>query len=181
MKRGVSSIEYLFLIAVALVIVLFVIHQLVVMTSDYTDVMETISTEIAQELANQSCNGTSKIVIYYVHYDAKGNDNYPWNLNDEYIVIANLGCKDEELSGWKLVDEKKHTYTFPSGVIVKAGKTVTVHTGSGTDTDTDLYWGSSWGAVWDNDGDTAYLYDASENLVDSCSWTGKEGGAVSCH
>ncbi|NJE46503.1 hypothetical protein E3E35_03545 [Thermococcus sp. GR7] len=178
MKRGVSSIEYLFLIAVALVIVLFVIHQLVVMTSDYTDVMETISTEIAQELANQSCNGTSKIVIYYVHYDAMGWDHS--NLNDEYVVIANLGCLDENLGEWRLMDEKGHTYIFPSGFILKAGKTVTVHTGSGTDTDTDLYWGEKR-AVWNNDGDTAYLYDASGNLVDSCSWTGKEGGAVSCH
>ncbi|WP_240910587.1 lamin tail domain-containing protein [Thermococcus sp. GR6] len=178
MKRGVSSIEYLFLIAAALVIVLFVGHQLATMTSDYAAVIDDISDEIARGLTNQSCNGTSEIVIYYVHYDAGGIDH--WNLNDEYVVIANLGCKDEELSGWKLVDEKEHTYIFPSGFILKAGKTVTVHTGSGTDTDTDLYWGEKR-AVWNNNGDTAYLYDASGNLVDSCSWTGKEGGAVSCH
>lgn len=96
------------------------------------------------------------------------------------LISNGTSEKDEDLSGWKLVDEKKHTYSLPDGFILKAGKTVTVHTGSGTDTDTDLYWGRKW-AVWNNDGDTAYLYDASGNLVDSCSWTGEEWGAVSCH
>ncbi len=177
-KRRASSIEYLFLIAVSLVIVLYVIHQVTVTTSDYTTIMRGISSELTKELTNQSCNEGSKVVIYYVHYDARGWD--PLNLNDEYVIIANLGCRDQGLGGWKLMDKKGHTYVFPSWFVLKAGKTVTVHTGSGKDTYTDLYWGRKW-PVWNNRGDTAYLYDSKGNLVDSCSWTRKDGGAINCH
>ena len=36
---------------------------------------------------------------------------------------------------------KKHTYTFASGLSIKAGATVTVYTGSGTNSATKRYWG----------------------------------------
>ncbi|NJE03274.1 lamin tail domain-containing protein [Thermococcus sp. MV11] len=117
----------------------------------------------------------------YVHYDAGGPDvNDREVLNSEYVVIENRGCEAVNLRGWQLMDEVNHVYVFPS-ITLESGASVKVHTGYGTDTDTDLYWGRRWGAVWNNDGDTAYLYDGSGNLVDSCSWTGDEGGAVSCH
>jgi len=109
---------------------------------------------------------SSNVVISYVHYDAEGNDNE--NLNDEYVVIRNEGNVDVDLIGWKLKDEANHVFTFPSFTL-KPGATVTVHTGSGTNTQTDLYWGKDR-AVWNNDHDTAYLYDSSMNLIDQESW-----------
>ncbi|WP_321420897.1 lamin tail domain-containing protein [uncultured Methanomethylovorans sp.] len=45
-----------------------------------------------------------------------------------------------------------------------AKSTVTIYTGKGTKTATKLYWGSSW-YVWNNDGDTAYLYNSQSKLV----------------
>ncbi|WP_461862693.1 lamin tail domain-containing protein [Thermococcus sp.] len=155
MKRGQSSLEYLFMIAVALVMVAVVVHHLAGITS--------------------SIPGSSGVVISYVDYDPPGDD-----VEGEYVVIENEGLSDVDLTGWQLRDEANHAYTFPTGFILKAGASVRVHTGEGTDTDTDLYWGRKQ-AVWNNNGDTAYLYNAEGKLVDKCSWTGDEGGAVTCH
>ena len=108
----------------------------------------------------------SNVIISLCHYDAEGNDNY--NLNDEYIVIENRGSGAISLTAWTLKDEVGHSFTFPSFTL-EAGATVTVHTGSGSNTQTNLYWGSG-AAVWNNDHDTAYLYDSEMNLKDTKSW-----------
>lgn len=174
--RRQGSIEYIIIGIVALVIILIVYHYVVGVSSNYDDLFSEFSSEISREIGKQFCDDNSKIVIYYVHYDAEGND---WlNLNDEYVIIANLGCKEENLLGWQLKDEAGHIYVFPEFVL-KGGKLVTVHTGSGTNSDTDLYWGQKF-PVWNNNGDTAYLYASNGTLVDSCSWTGTEGGGISC-
>jgi hypothetical protein len=49
------------------------------------------------------------------------------------------------------------------------GEYVTIHTGKGTNTRTDLYWGRS-GYVWGDDSDTAYLYKAAGALADRCHY-----------
>lgn len=87
------------------------------------------------------------------------------NLKDEWVKIRNTGSSSASLSGWKMVDEgNKHTYTFGSFTL-SPGSTVTLYTGKGTNTATDLYWGSG-SPIWNNDGDVASLYDASGRLVD---------------
>ncbi|OYT32961.1 nuclease [Archaeoglobales archaeon ex4484_92] len=106
------------------------------------------------------------VLIAYVNYDAPGNDNY--NPNGEYVVIRNYGADPVNLIGWKLRDEAGHTYIFPDYTL-ESGGTVYVHSGKGTDSDGRLYWGSSH-AIWNNGGDTAYLYDSTGKLVDSYSW-----------
>ena len=73
------------------------------------------------------------------------------------------------MSGWTLSDAAGYAYDFPSGFTLDAGATVTVHTGSGTDTSTDLYWGYA-SAVWNNAGDTATLTDDAGNTVDAYSY-----------
>jgi len=57
-----------------------------------------------------------------------------------------------------------YAYTFPGGFTLDPGETVTVYTGSGTDTDSELYWGSGR-AVWNNGGDTIIVTNANENVV----------------
>ncbi len=81
-------------------------------------------------------------------------------LADEVLVVANDGGP-VDLAGWTLRDETGHLYTFPTLKLVKS-VTVSLHTTSGTDSVTDLYWGQS-GAVWAS-GKTALLSDASGNL-----------------
>jgi len=88
------------------------------------------------------------------------------NLKDEWVKIRNTGSSSVSLSGWKMVDDgNKHTYTFGSFTL-SPGSTVVLHTGKGTNTATDLYWGSG-SPIWNNDGDVASLYDASGRLVDT--------------
>jgi len=99
-------------------------------------------------------------------FDAPGNDHD--NLNQEYVCFTNWGGSPQNITNWKVRDVANHTYTFPTFVLA-AGASLTLHTGSGTNTATDLYWGSG-SAIWNNDGDTVYLYDSAWNLVDSYSY-----------
>ncbi|MEL7665454.1 MAG: lamin tail domain-containing protein [Methanosarcina mazei] len=86
------------------------------------------------------------------------------NLEDEWIKISNTGSSPVSLSGWKIEDEgNKHAYTFPFYTL-NAGSTVTVFTGKGTNSATELYWQLD-DPILNNDGDTAYLYDDSGELV----------------
>jgi len=85
------------------------------------------------------------------------------NLNGEWVEISNQGESDENLAGWKLEDRQNHTYTFPD-FILKAGAAARIHTGIGRDTSEDLYWNRNT-AIWNNDGDTATLKDASGDIV----------------
>nr|WP_305794484.1 lamin tail domain-containing protein [Halomarina rubra] len=110
------------------------------------------------------------VTVATVNYDAAGNDGS--NLNDEYVVLDNTGTASADLTGWTLSDAADHVYTFPTFTL-DAGATVTVHTGSGSDTATDLYWGNG-SPLWNNGGDTATLSDASGAVVDE--YTYPDGG-----
>ncbi|AGK61395.1 hypothetical protein Asulf_01408 [Archaeoglobus sulfaticallidus PM70-1] len=120
-------------------------------------------------LATATPSGAISIEIVEVHYDAGGPDVDDRDmLNDEYIVIVNSGSISINLEGWRLRDEAGFTYTF-SNVALDAGGTVTVHTGIGGDYDGHLHWNRK-SPVWNNDHDTAYLYNAEGELVDKYSW-----------
>jgi hypothetical protein len=104
-------------------------------------------------------------------FDAPGPDND--NLNEEYVCLENPSCGSipaDFLSGSQLKDAANNTYTFPDFTLPGYG-TVKVHTGCGTNTLTDLYWCSA-SEIWDNDGDTVYLYWTNGNLLDSYTYGG---------
>jgi competence protein ComEC len=67
------------------------------------------------------------------------------------------------MTGWTVEDEAGKTYTFPSGYTLTSGGEVRLHTGSGTDSSTDLYWNRG-SAVWNNSGDTVSLYEDDDTL-----------------
>ena len=82
------------------------------------------------------------------------------DVKGETVTITNAGPSSVSLSGWKLTDEgAKHAYIFP-GTMLPPGGSVKVASGSATG---DIKWTSA--SVWNNDGDTAYLYDAAGSLV----------------
>jgi beta-lactamase superfamily II metal-dependent hydrolase len=86
------------------------------------------------------------------------------NLQDEWVQISNTGYSPVSLKGWEIEDEgNKHNYTFQSYTL-NAGTTVTVFTGKGTNSATELYWQLD-DPIWNNNGDTAYLYDDSGKLI----------------
>ena len=95
-------------------------------------------------------------------FNAPGNDNQ--NKEGEWVCFANVGDGAADMSGWTLRDEYGWTYVFP-GFVLPPGGTVRVVTGCGANTADTLFWCKGGTAVWNNDGDTVYLYDAGGNLV----------------
>ncbi|RDI72373.1 lamin tail domain-containing protein [Halopelagius longus] len=104
----------------------------------------------------------AEISLAEVNADAAGDESE--NLDDEYVVFENTGDSAADLSGWTVEDGAGHTYAFPDGFTLDAGESVTLRTGAGDDTETDLYWGSQR-PVWNNGGDTVTVTDASGTVV----------------
>ncbi len=106
----------------------------------------------AEKHSSEVGGGTdSTISIATIHEDGA-------TLNDEYVDFENTGSSDRDLTGWTVEDDAGHTYAFPDGFTLAAGATVRLHSGDGTDSSTDLYWGGSY--IWNNSGDTVFLFEA---------------------
>jgi competence protein ComEC len=105
---------------------------------------------------------SGSLAISEIHADAAGDERD--NLNDEYLVFENMGAQAIDIGGWTVSDESGHEYTVPDGVTVESGDQVTLHTGGGSNTATDLYWGSE-SPIWNNGGDTVTVRDSSSAIV----------------
>jgi competence protein ComEC len=116
-----------------------------------------------------SDDGTASLTVARVHADAADHDGE--NLNDEYLVFRNVGEEPLDLSGWTVADEAGHTYRFPDGTTLAPGKTLTLHTGSGTDGDGHYYWGSGR-PVWNNGGDTVFVRTDEGTIVLEVTYDG---------
>ncbi|MBU7021113.1 MAG: lamin tail domain-containing protein [Theionarchaea archaeon] len=108
------------------------------------------------------------VVICQVQFDPEGDDNA--DLNKEWVKVCNNSDTDVDLSGWTLENDVGGLFEFPQGFVIKAGSFVFVYTGSGTNSDVALYWGSPV-ERWNNSGDTAVLRDAEGNVMDEYEWT----------
>jgi len=105
------------------------------------------------------------IGILYFHWNAEGDDCV--NLNDEYIVLKNNCPEPIDMTGWLVQDEGTNTYNF-SDFILTGNFNVTLYTGSGINSKTELYWnnkGNKCNAIWNNDRDSFFLRDKQRNLV----------------
>mgnify|MGYP000091380754 FL=1 len=131
-------------------------------SSPRTDTPVATDTPVVTDGGTPTENTSGDLVIDRVRADAAGDDRD--NLNDEFVVFRNAGAEPLEIGGWTVADEADHTYTVPDGFTLDPGTTVTLHTGSGTDTDTDLYWGSGR-PIWNNGGDTVTVTDADNDTV----------------
>ena len=107
-------------------------------------------------------SGDGELAVAIINADAEGDDRE--NLNDEYVIFRNDGDSSLELTGWTVSDEAGKTYQIPDGFTLDPGATVTLHTGSGTDAKTDLYWDAGR-PVWNNDGDTVTVTTSEGEVV----------------
>ena len=83
------------------------------------------------------------------HYDATGDDDN--NLNDEYITFKNVSDKAVDMTGYYVGDYAgRRISSFPDGFVAQPQAQVTIHSGQGTNSDTDFYVGGSYGEIWDN-------------------------------
>jgi competence protein ComEC len=85
----------------------------------------------------------------------------------EYVCFRSYDWRSINMTGWLVKDRVGVRYTFP-GFALSPGAVVTVHSGQGHNTATDLYTGTS--LIWNNDHDTVYLCDASGNEVDTYNY-----------
>ena len=102
----------------------------------------------------------SPVEISNLHPNAEGDDNF--NLNDEWVEFRVLVAGT--LRGYSVEDDSGHRYNFPDRIF-EGGQLFKLHTGSGSDTQTDLYWGMTGSAVWNNGGDTVKVLDAQGHIV----------------
>ena len=94
--------------------------------------------------------------------DAPGNDHQ--NPNGEYVTIESIASESLAISGWQLCDRANHCFRFPDGAVLEAGGRIVIHTGTGQPDGIRYYMGRRQ-AVWNNDGDTATLFDGSGTIV----------------
>jgi micrococcal nuclease len=104
---------------------------------------------------HDSIDGAFCVWVYDIRKDPKGRDED--NLNGEYVVLRNSCNRTQQLTGWILSAERGN-YTFPL-FSLDAKRTVTIHSGSGGDNATDLYWGSAK-PVWKNEHDTLLAFNS---------------------
>ncbi len=130
-------------------------------------------------LAPSAQAATSPIQFGLIYYNSPGKDTRTnASLNAEYVTIKNTSTATRSLTGWTLRDAAHHVYTFGS-FRLGGGKSVRVHTGSGTNTSTNRYWGHK-AYIWNNTGDKAYLRNASGVQQDYCAWSGSSHSSKNC-
>jgi micrococcal nuclease len=109
---------------------------------------------------------SSPLKITTVHVNAAGDDRR--NPNGEYVRICNVSDKPLGLQGFSIQDAERHRYAFSSGVL-EPGYTALLVSGKGQNTTRRgqliFYWGL--GPIWNNDEDTASLFDPEEKLIDT--------------
>ncbi|MBS3777759.1 MAG: lamin tail domain-containing protein [Candidatus Thermoplasmatota archaeon] len=115
-----------------------------------------------------NCSESQSVLrISEVHYDAYGNDKY--NLNDEYIVLENDNEKPLNLTGWNIRDNHGNQFIFPNGYLLQSKTSITIYTGSGSNQTNVLYWHHQT-PVWNNDGDTVFIYNEKNEIIETYSW-----------
>jgi len=89
----------------------------------------------------------------------------------EYVRLANQGTAAQDMGGWSVSGSKgDERYVFPGGYVLAAGAGVRLHSGTGgiDAPPADIYWTTK--NVWNNDGETVYLWNAQSAQVDSYTY-----------
>jgi hypothetical protein len=130
-------------------------------------------------LSAPQANAASSIQFRRIQYDSPGSDNRTnASLNAEYVVLKNVTTRNISITNWTVRDAANHVYKFGTFTL-GAGKSVTLHTGKGTNSSTHRYWGSG-NYVWNNTGDTATLKTPSGTTAYTCKWTSVGSGYKNC-
>ncbi len=90
------------------------------------------------------------------------------DLNAEFIRFTNMCDSSVKLDGWSLDTKYDQTFQFPTGATVDPYETMTVHSGSGTDTPTEMHWGrTEW--LLNSIDDSISIRDSIGDLIDQQS------------
>lgn len=114
----------------------------------------------------ESAGGASEeeigFVLDEIHENTTGLDMDTESA--EYLVFENTGDRPLDLSGWTVENEAGRTYRFPEGFVAEPGDRITLHSGHGEDTESELHWGSDE-AVWEESGDTVTVRTKSGRVM----------------
>jgi hypothetical protein len=110
-----------------------------------------------------------RIQISEIYYNSPGPDNGSnTSLNGEWVQLYNSSSGAVNMTHWTVNDAAGHVFRFAT-YSLGAHSYVKIHTGKGSRTQADRYWGLSW-YVWNNTGDTATLKDNNGHVIDRCSY-----------
>jgi Lamin Tail Domain len=113
---------------------------------------------------------SSPIHIHEIYYNSPGKDTGTnASLNAEWVQLHNSSAHRVTLTHWTLRDRAGHLYKFGT-YRLKAHGYVKIHTGKGSNTQTNRYWGHSW-YIWNNNGDRATLKNANGTVIDRCAYS----------
>ena len=85
----------------------------------------------------------------------------PGTLSAEQVILTNLSGQ-VNMAGWTMTDGEGNKFTFPNLTLLSNGE-VTVHSGKGTNSPTNLYWDQAE-SRWSK-GKVAYLRDPAGKLI----------------
>ena len=123
-------------------------------------------------------SASAAVKIARIYFDSPRSEHRSnSSLNAEWIRLRNIGSRAVSLRGWTIQDRSRNVFRFRT-YRLRAGKTVTVHTGRGMNRAGHLHWGRR-SYIWNNNGDTATLRRPSGTLVDRCRYGGA-GRSVTC-
>ena len=84
----------------------------------------------------------------------------PESIGDgEYVELENQGDESYELENWRIEDEDENEYTFDD-VELDTGESLRVYSSNESK---EFNWGKNY--IWNDGGDTAYLYDSEDVLI----------------
>ena len=106
----------------------------------------------AEEQAINQEKGLWKKSQYFNCFDSE------INAKEEFVIIKS-SCGSINFDNWELRDESRKKYKFDNINIIE----IILFSNEGTDNATTLFW--KVGDVWNNDRDSLYLFDASNNLA----------------
>jgi len=120
-------------------------------------------------MAAAPAEAASAVRISPLQYDSPGSDSGSnASLNAEWVRVHNYSTTKKVLTGWTLRDASGHVYRFGTYTL-RPGSTVRIHTGKGSNTAAERYWGQGW-YVWNNDHDKATLKNKAGTVVSVRSW-----------
>ena len=93
-------------------------------------------------------------------WNPEGDDEK--NLNKEIVELINT-CDKIYIKNWYVFDEANNVLIL-NDIILNRGDKIIIHSGCGINDKQNIYWCSNV-PIWNNNGDTLYIYDSDGNLV----------------
>jgi hypothetical protein len=129
---------------------------------------------------------SSALKIRGIQYDAPGRDSNSCasgNTHEEYLTIKNYSAKATiNLAGYLVRDAAGNRFTFTADHYLQPGDYVRLRGGHGSESDAgNVVYRENCNFMWNNGGDTIYLYKPSGGRADVHSYTKRKSGYITFH